>query len=130
MIKSKLKTFILKRMLILYILLAVLDLLLVKERWFALVGLTAGALYSVVRFSLTQHVFSSLLLKSGKTISVRSTILITIGSLTVVIALLTISIKISFWVFVGVISGILLIPAIIVINGITEALGISCNNFE
>lgn len=130
MFKGKLKIFILKRVLILYILLSILDLLLVKERWYGLGGLTVGALYSVIRFGLLEYTFASMLLKNRKTASIGSIVAISVFSIAALVTLLTLSIKLSIWFFTGAAVGILLVPAVIVINGITEALGISKNNFE
>jgi hypothetical protein len=128
--RSKLRYFIVKRIIILYTLLVVLYLLLVRERWYALTGLTAGTLYSGLRFGLIEYSFSSLLSKNSKPIAVHILLLITIGSMTGLIVLLAISIKLNIWLFAGTVSGILTAPAVIAINGITEALGISNNNFR
>jgi hypothetical protein len=48
----------------------------------------------------------------------------------VTVVLLAVSLSISLWFFTGITAGVLLVPAAIFINNITEILGITKNNFE
>jgi uncharacterized membrane protein len=47
-----------------------------------------------------------------------------------VVLLLAVSIKLDFGLFSGLAAGLLLVPVTIMINGITEGLGITHNGFE
>jgi len=117
-------------MLILYMLLSILGLFFISERWQVLAGFTVATLYSVVRFVLLEYTFASLLSNDGKNLPVGRTVFTTAGSYLVLIGIIIVSIKAGIWVFAGTVSGFLLTPAVIVVNGITEALGITRNNFK
>ena len=49
---------------------------------------------------------------------------------TLTVLFMAVSISINKWSFLGVVAGILIIPLIILINSLTEALGLSHNNFQ
>lgn len=130
-LKSKLVVFILKRVLILCLILAVLDLIFLKEKWFVLAGLAIGASLGIFKFGC----LASLLLKittdkTGKLFSLKIGIITYIALLATAATSMVLSAKHSKWLFGGICTGISLIPLIIIINGITEALGITDNGFE
>ena len=50
MLKNKLAIFIAKRVLIYYIILSIIDVLLLKDKWHILAGLSAGGVLSVLKF--------------------------------------------------------------------------------
>jgi fatty-acid desaturase len=58
-----------------------------------------------------------------------SVVLFAISQL-ILLPLLFIAYFINQWVFAGFVTGILLVPLVIMINSITEAFGITKNHFE
>jgi len=129
-IKSSLGMFIIKRMLVLFSLLALLDVIFLRHRWMVLAGLSIGSIVSLVRFSTTSEVCQNLLVhKSCKTDSLKG-VFKYIFSQIFTILIMVVSIIQDKWLFIGLTAGILIVPAIVIINGITEGLSITKNNFE
>lgn len=134
MLRNKLVIFTLKRVLFCCILLSIIDIMVVNQRWFAFAGLIIGGAYSVLRFTAYVYVFKVALLPISGTVykkrysyGIMATFIV---SLILLLPLLYIALKIHQWFFVGTVSGILLVPCVIFINSITEVMRITHNNFE
>jgi hypothetical protein len=129
--KTKLEVFILKRMLITFFLLTVVDFLFVKNWALALIGLTTGGIFRILKFSSYVFVFGSAVSANGRSSQVvLKSILVFVISQLVVLPLMYAALKINIWLFIGVVTGILLVPFVLFINSITEVLKITHNNFE
>ncbi|RCX14323.1 hypothetical protein DFR58_11546 [Anaerobacterium chartisolvens] len=122
--------FIARRVCVLFLLLAVLNLIFIESKWTVLFGLFAGGAFSLLRFSSQASFLSRVLVNGDRGTARRRVTLNYIMSQLAVIVLLTAAINLSFPLFAGVVAGILLVPAVIFINNITEILRVTHNNFE
>jgi hypothetical protein len=95
-----------------------------------LAGLMLGTIFSILRFSSTSSTLSLLMIEEQRPAVVGKTIVKYILNQFSAIVLLAVSLKFSQWLFMGMVAGILMVPAVIFINGLTEGLGITHNNFE
>jgi hypothetical protein len=133
LIKSRLERFIAKRVIIYILLLSIIDVIMLENKWFVLIGLIVGALLSVVKFSCNAWVLAGILgvdqAKRKKLSPGISAVLFTFSQL-ILLPLLFLAYYINQWVFAGFVAGILLVPLVIMINSITEAFGITKNHFE
>jgi len=130
LLKNKLELFIAKRVLIFFVILAILDMVFINQRFTAFAGLALGTILGLLRLAFMGATFSRLLLPMQNPISVRKSIARNITSQAVTAVILFASIKISIWFFIGTSIGIVLVPTVVFINSITEGLGITHNNFE
>lgn len=134
MLKTKLEKFVAKRSLIFFIILAILDIVFISNKWYVLVGLILGGVFSNLKFSSYALVFSRILTpKSGNSQPnnfVGSSLILFILNQLVLIPILFIALKLNESFFAGIVAGILLVPFVIFINCITEPLKITHNNFE
>ena len=130
-LKAKvLQCFIKTRIIIVYIVLIIISLTIFDNRWYIVIGLTCGSVFGILKFIGSSRFISNILSQREKNTSLAR-ILVKFLSLQVVTVLfMVVSISVSLWSFLGVVAGILLIPLIILINSLTEALGISHNNFQ
>jgi len=134
LLKSKLEKFVAKRVLIFFVILAILDMVLIKEKWLVLSGLLIGGAFSVFRFGSYSMLFTNLLTPTSdgntkKHAALKSTLIFILNQ-SILLLLLFLAMKISSWYFAGIVAGILLVPFVLLVNGITEALSITHNNFE
>jgi len=117
------------RLIIVYMILIIISIILFNNRWDIVIGLTCGTLVSVMKYIEISRFISKILKRERKRL--YSKVFAKIMSLQIITALLmAVAIKFDLQFFWGFVSGVLLIPVIITINGITEALGISHNNFQ
>ena len=130
----KLAVFIAKRVLICYILVSILDLVFMKQRWYILVGMFLGAVVSLIRFRSYGFVFGRIFLvnrvAAHKGISIIAGLSVFALNQLVLFPLLFIAYKYNVYFFAGVFTGILLLPFMLFVNCLTEAIGITHNNFE
>jgi len=128
---NKLELFLAKRALVLFAILAVLDIMLVSQRWAVLAGLTLGGILSLIRFGSMSAFFSRVLLPDyGKQATVLLIIIRQVANQVFTIIFLALSLMLCLEFFAGAVVGILIVPLVIMINGITEGLGITKNNFD
>lgn len=130
MFQSKIEIFIAKRAVILFAILEVAALLLVNDRLAACTGLIAGGLYSLARLKAMADSFSRLLLGKSGTKPAGGSIAGFVIAQAAAALLLILAVSIHFWAFIGTAAGILLVPAVVAANCITEGLHITRNNFE
>lgn len=134
MLKSKLERFVAKRVLIVFILMAILDIVLMNQKWHVLVGMLLGGIFSLFKFSSYAFVFSKVIASAAnndrRNPAVKRSMLIFIINQLVLLPILYVSYKFNEWFFMGIVAGILLVPLVLIINSITEPLKITHNNFE
>jgi hypothetical protein len=127
--ENKLELFIAKRVLLVFMILSIISLVILEKRWLVFFGLFTSSAYSVLKFSMTYSLFYKVL---SPVEDVRITGLIIVKYITaqfITVILLAASLWINIWLFAGIVAGVMIIPAIILINGITEALGITHNSY-
>lgn len=129
-LKSNIEKFIAKRVLFLVGILSLADILMVDQRWLALAGLLAGAIFGILRFGSLADVIMQLLARSNAQAAAKKSVLNYVFSFIVLIVLFSASLLYNGWFAAGMITGDLLVPFVIMVNGLTEGLGITHNNFE
>lgn len=128
--KSRLNKFIVKRATVLLILLMTVDLaFLEKNRWLVLAGLLVGAFVSVGRFSSNEWLLKKVFQLNGDKAVTGSIVAFTLNQL-ILMPIIAITYFLNVWALYGLVVGFLVVPAIIMINSITEAFGITKNSFE
>lgn len=130
MFRSKLEKFIVKRAAIFLILLSAADLAFLGEnRWLTLAGLLAGTSLSIARLIVNEWLFKEVFKLSGGKAAAGSILVFTAVQL-VLLPVLLLLYFLSAWILYGFVAGILAVPVIVMVNSITEAFGITKNNFE
>lgn len=130
MSNNKITHFLLKRVLVLYVILLIIDLVFINKRWLVLVGLTVGAVIGLFKFKSTALVLSKLISTDKRKNHAKRNILLYVVSQLLVIILLGLAMLVSIWLFAGFTAGILLVPLAIIYNSLTEFFGFTHNNFE
>lgn len=130
MLFGKLDRFIVKRAAIFLILCSAASLaLLGQNRWTALAGLLAGTLLSVARLIGNERLFTAFSGWDGGK-AVAGSILVFTAIQLALLPLILILYMINAWLLYGFVAGILAVPIIVMGNSITEAIGLTKNNFE
>lgn len=128
-LKDKLADFILKRVLIIFAILVLLDIFFLNQRWYVLAGLLLGTSFGIVKLNSTLSMLKTVLPRGESSQAVRSGLRnYMIGSLSTIVVLIA-SVITNLWFFAGTVAGLLLVTLVILINSITEALHITHNNF-
>ena len=130
--KSKMAVFIAKRVLICYILLSIIDIVWMKQRWSILAGLSLGGILSIVKFGGNAWLIGRITSAGTPQTKnpAKSGMLFFLINQLILLPVLFIAYFINTWFFAGIVAGILLVPFVIMINCVTEASGITHNNFE
>ncbi len=126
--------FLVKRVLMVTIMLVLIDLIFLSQRWFVLLGILVGSVLSIFKLDSYVLVFAKVISQSEgggqyKYGTAKSVLNFIVNQI-VVLVLLIITYKMSLWLFAGFVTGILSAPIVIMINGFTEAIKITHNNFE
>lgn len=130
MLKNKLINFIAKRVAALLIVLAVADLVFLEnKRWLVLAGLLAGSLIAIGRLGCNEWLLRNIFRPAGKKAPVGGIAAFTLNQL-VLLAFIVLAFLMNIWVLYGFLAGVLAAPLVIMFNSITEAFGITKNNFE
>ena len=130
MFKHTLTAFIGKRVAICYILLSIIVIIVIDKRWAVFAGFTIGAFLSMMQLISNVSMFERLLLKEVPNGTAKKSYLHFVLALMSILAVLAAAITYDIWLFAGLVAGILVVPFVICINGLTEGLGITHNNFE
>ncbi|MCX7709411.1 MAG: hypothetical protein N2484_06125 [Clostridia bacterium] len=133
LLSTKFEKFLAKRVLIISIIVAILDIVFFYHRFIILAGLATGTVFSLLRLNSYMTTFSRLLSQAsqaGEKKAVSKSITRFLINSALVILVLGASLNFSQDFFIGTLEGIFMVPLAIMINGITEALGITHNNFE
>lgn len=132
--KSKLEKFILKRALIVFIILTIIDIVFINGKWFAFCGLLIGGLLSILKFSSYAWVFAKIITpepeNTQKKYSAGNAVIVFILNQVLLLPLMLVTLKINLMLFAGFVAGILLVHLILLMNCITEGLRITHNHFE
>ncbi len=133
MFYSSVEQFILKRLLICFILLSIFDMAAIENRWPALIGLAVGTVFSAVKFCSNAAVYASFFGVKAKDVGGRlgqrtATVIFLLNQI-ILLPLLFLAYYRGQWVFWGFVAGILTVPLLIMLNSITEAFGITRNHF-
>jgi hypothetical protein len=102
-----------------------------SNKWTAAAGLITGAVLGVAKFGSNALYLRKTLgadARTGRTAA--GGIAAFLISQLIMLPLLILAYFLSFRLFCGFIAGSLLVPAIIMVNSITEALGLTKNGFE
>ena len=100
-----------------------------SRRWPVLAGLLAGAPLSFGRLRCNGWILARMYQLNGAKAAAGGTAAFMISQFILILAL-ALACFISIWVLCGLIAGLLIIPTVVMINSVTEALGITKNNFE
>ncbi len=126
--KGKVEYFLYKRILVCYVLLSITDILFMKNRWLIFAGLSIGGAAAAFRLNYTASMLRDLM-GSGNTADKPTCALKHVISLLSLAVLLAATVVYDPWLFAGTAAGILITPLVIMINGLTEGLGITHNGF-
>lgn len=134
MLNKKFTALVAKRVLICYILLSIIDMVLIRQRWSALSGLSAGAVFGILKFGSYSWVFgriaSEIAAGTLKGTGAGLGVLVFAFNQVLLLPFLYLAYKLGMWLFTGFVAGILLVPFVIMLNCLTEAVGITHNDFE
>lgn len=133
MFSSKIEQFILKRLLICFILLSIIDMVVFENRWPVLAGLATGTVVSALKFCGNAKSLSGIFNNAaqgsrGRRGQHSSTVIFLLNQI-ILLPLLFLAYYMGQWVFWGFVAGILTVPLLIMLNSITEAFGITRNHF-
>lgn len=129
-LKTDTEKFIAKRVLFAVGVLSLADFLFVEQRWMTFAGLLCGGIFGILRFCSLSGLITKLLAQSSTQAAVTKSIFSYIINIFVLIVLISASILYNGWFAAGVVTGVLLVPLVIMVNGITEGIGITHNNFK
>ncbi|WP_010246356.1 hypothetical protein [Acetivibrio cellulolyticus] len=130
MADNALQKFLIKRVLIFFIVLLIINLIFLDQRWLIAIGLICGTIFGILKFLYTSNFITSLISIDNKSFVAARTLVKFMLAQMATLVLIAVSIKFNMWFFAGVLTGVLLIPAVIMVNSITEALHISHNKFQ
>lgn len=133
MFNSGIEQFIIKRLLICFILLSIIDMAVIENKWPAFAGLAAGTFMGAAKFSGNAWALAGILgcpSQEGRSGPARhtSSVIFLLNQI-ILLPFLFLAYNLGQWVFWGVVAGILTIPLLIMLNSITEAFGITRNHF-
>ena len=132
MFKSELEKFVATKAIALLMLFSILDIILLNSRWFVLIGITIGTVLSVFKFIsyawiLRKTLCDSLPCAKNRTVA-KCIFVFTVNQL-ILLPFLFWAYFLNHWLFTGLIAGALSVPFVLMVNIITEALGITKNRF-
>lgn len=128
-IMSNILKFFIKRVCILYLVLIIVCLGSKYQRIPMIVALTVGVLFSILRFGLLESVLKYLGASGKKSLAIIINLVIYLLSLVIIGVMVVLAMRIGIYTFVAALIGALSITIIIMINAITEALGITRNQY-
>ena len=99
------------------------------QRISMILALTVSVLFSVLRFALLETVLKLLSGQVNKTLVIITSLMIYLFSLVIIGITLVFAMRIGFYTFIVALVGALSIVIIIMINAITEAFGITKNQY-
>lgn len=129
LIISSIFKFFVKRVCILYVVLIIVCFLSKHQRIPMIVALTLGVFFSLLRFGLLEAVLKHVGSSGNKNLAIITNLVIYLISLVVLAVMFVSAIRIGVYTFIAALVGSLSIIVIIMINAITEALGISKNQY-
>lgn len=129
MFENKLMPFVIKQIAV-YLFMLSIVILFFNNRWALYLGLFAGSALSIIRLLSNAWIIQ----KAVKAVKNHCWQIIATAALFIVNQLLLLAVlyvfyKLNLWFFISLIAGVLLAPFTIIVNSITEALGITKNRF-
>ena len=119
-----------KRAAVLLLILTASDMIFLKSvRWPVFAGLLTGFLISIGKLAGNEWIFEKIFRTDGEKAALGSIALFSASQLAL-IPVIVLAYFFSAWTLYGLTAGILTVPIITMINSVTEALGITKNNFE
>lgn len=125
---SNMLRFFVKRVFILYVVLIVACFLLNNHRISMVIALTATTLVTLLRFALFEYLLT-MMQRRTKNKTFGLCVSLYILNLAIIGALIVIAVKISIPTFFAALAGTFLLVVILMVNAMTEALGITKNHF-
>jgi len=126
---SDMLKFFIKRVGILYIFLMLVCFLIKYQTIPMMVSLTLGVLFSLLRFGLLEFILRYLGRSGNKRLAIIATIMVYISSLAIIGITIVFAMRIGVYTFFAALVGSLSVVIILMINAITEALGITRNQY-
>ena len=126
---SDMLKFFIKRVGILYIFLMLVCFLIKYQTIPMMVSLTLGVLFSLLRFGLLEFILRYLGRSGNKRLVIIATIMVYISSLAIIGITIVFAMRIGVYTFFAALVGSLSVVIILMINAITEALGITRNQY-
>lgn len=100
-----------------------------SHRWPVFAGLFSGALLGFFRLCGNEWIFKRLLCQNGAKAAAGGAAVFLTSQLLLILAL-ALAYEAGRWAFCGLLAGVLIIPAVVMMNSITEAVGFTKNSFE
>lgn len=133
MINVDLEKFVIKRSVLFFLLFSIAIIFIFEYNWFIIAGFAIGTILSVSRFFAYAYVFGKIADEWQKPNSkrrsmVRSNIVFLINQL-ILLPVFYFAYKFNHYIFWGIVAGTLIVSFVIIVNVITEALGITKNQY-
>lgn len=126
---SNILKFFVKRVSILYAVLIVVCFLNKSQRISMMVALTLGVIFSLLRFGLLEAILKYLSVSGKKSLAILVNLMLYLLSLVIIGVMVVVSMRFGIYTFLATLIGSLSTVIVIMINAITEALGITRNQF-
>lgn len=126
---KELKAYVLKKVLMLFIVLSVPGIIILEHRWLMLAGMVFGGAFGIIKFGATSRSFSMMLASVSSNKAPGLTVLKYLVYLFATIALLAAALLLDTCFFAGTAAGVLLVPVAIMIDGIIKAFGVLRSGF-
>ncbi len=129
MTMSNILKFFIKRVCILYLVIIIVCFLSKYQRIPMIFALTLGTFFSLLRFWLLESMINYLSRSENKTLAIVISLMIYVFGLIVIGITVVFALNFGIYTFIAALMGSLSIVIVTIINAITEALGITKNQF-
>ena len=129
MVMSDILRFFVKRVCIIYLLLLIVCFLSKSHRIPMILVLTLSVFFSILRFAILEAVLKHLGNSGKKKLAIITNLVLYLFSLVVIGIMLILAMRISVYSFIIVLVGACSIVIIVMINAITETMGITRNYY-
>ncbi|QNU66669.1 hypothetical protein EHE19_017770 [Ruminiclostridium herbifermentans] len=126
---SNILKFFIKRVCILYILIIIVFFFSKYQKIPMIIALTLGSFFSLLRFWLLESMIKYLSKNSNKTFAIVISLMFYVFGLIIIGIIVVLSLNFGIYTFIAALIGSLSIVIVTIINAITEALGITKNQF-
>ncbi|HEY9062594.1 MAG TPA: hypothetical protein VIO64_19160 [Pseudobacteroides sp.] len=129
MLKTKYEKYIIKRSAVLFLLIAVVDFIFLKNKFLVFFGLLIGSTFSIIKFGMWAILLSKFFLPSRNGAVVVKSIVIFLLLFGGTALLFVISVLINMSLLIGVTEGVLLVPFTVFFLSLIGGAGIKNNDF-
>lgn len=126
---SELFSFFVKRVSILYVVSLILCFFINVQRVPMSVALTAGVLFSLLRFAVLESVLKHLIAVGNKRQAIITNLVIYLLNLVIIGITVVLAMQFGVYTLIAALAGTLSIQIIVMINAVTEAFGITKNQY-